>query len=287
MNKFRLNMERRHILEGYVFVLPFIIGFAIFFAFPLFISIKLSLGKLTKIVGFEIAWTGFENFKRAFLVDVAFIPMFLQVVMQTLLQAPLIIIFSLMLAILINKSFRFRGFFRTVFFIPFLLGSGDVMRQLLYQGVDKSLISIADGGLISRELLLYLGNTAVTGVDAFFGIIVVVLWSSGVQILLLLSGLQNIQSSLYESARIDGATEWEMFWKITLPMMTPILVLVIIYTFVDSFTGVVNPILEYIRLLAFDNMDFTYAAAIGWIYFIFIFLVVMTVFSLFKKSMKP
>ncbi|MBP1989073.1 carbohydrate ABC transporter permease [Paenibacillus eucommiae] len=286
MRKFRLSMERRHILEGYVFVLPFVVGIIAFFLFPLYVSIKLSFGELVRMVGFEIQWTGLDNFKRAFLVDIEFLPMFLRVINQTLLKAPLIIIFSVILAILVNKSIRFRGFFRTVFFIPFLLGTGGVMQQLLDLRVDKALISIADGGLIPRELLMYLGPTAVSGIDTFFGIIVAVLWSSGVQILLVLSGLQNIPVSLYESAKIDGATGWEMFWKITLPMLSPVLVLVIIYTLVDSFTGMVNPILSYIKEMAFINLDFEYAAAMGWIYFAFIILMVLLVMAVFSKKIQ-
>ncbi|MBO9609683.1 MAG: sugar ABC transporter permease [Paenibacillaceae bacterium] len=274
---FRLNQRRRHILEGYVFVLPFVCGILLFFAFPLYISFKLSFGKLIRMVGFHIEWTGFANYTRAFLIDVQFVPKFLDVVYQTMYKAPLIVIFSLLLAIVINKNIKFRGFFRTVFFIPFLLGKGDVMRQLLNLDVDKMLISVSDGSLIPRELLTYLGSGVVSVLDALFGIIILVLWSSGVQILLFLSGLQNIPASLYESSKMDGANEWEMFWKITFPLISPILLLVIIYTFVDSFTDVTNAILLYIKDLAFKSMDFAYAAALGWIYFAFIIVLVLAV----------
>jgi len=283
LKKLKLSMEKRNMVEGYIFISPFLLGTLIFFAFPLFMSIKLSFGKILKMEGFKIKWIGIDNYVRAFLVDINFVPMFINVVKQTFIKVLLIIIFSLLLSILINKNIKFRGFFRTVFFIPFLLGTGDVMKQLLGQGVDKQVISLADGTLIPRGMLAYLGTNVVTVIDVLFSIIVVVLWSSGVQILLFLSGLQTIPISLYESSKVDGATEWEMFWKITLPMISPIMLLNIIYTLVDSFTDVTNPILSYIQNTAFINLNFEYAAAMGWIYLLFIFILVLLVMRVLKS----
>ncbi len=283
MRKFYLSMEKKQVLEGYVFVSPFIIGLLVFFAYPLYISVKLSLGKITRMAGFSIEWSGFEHYIRAFIIDVNFIPMFLNAIRQTLTKVPLIIVFSLLIAILVNKSIRFRGFFRTAFFIPFLLGTGEVMRQLLNQDVDLEVLSLAGGNLIPREFLIYMGPEVVQYIDTFFGMIVVVLWSSGVQILLFLSGLQSIPVSLYESSKVDGATEWDMFWKITLPMISPIILLNIIYSLVDSFAFVTNPILSYIQSNGFKQANFEYAAALGWIYFGFIILLVVVVMGVLGR----
>ncbi len=285
MKKFRPGARKRNIFEGYVFISPFILGTLIFFAFPIYMSIKLSFGKLIKIVGFEIEWIGFANYLKAFITDTKFAPMFVSIIRSTLIKAPLTIVFSMIIAILINKDIRFRGFFRTVFFIPFLLGIGEVMKQLLNLGVDKQVVSISEGRLLPRELLMYLGPKVVESIDSFFGVIIVVLWGAGVQILLFLSGLQSIPISLYESAKVDGATEWEMFWKITFPMISPIMLLNIIYTLIISFTDITNPILEYVQTLAFKRMEFEYAATIGWIYFLFIIIVVFLVFVLLRNSM--
>jgi len=280
---FKLTMEKREKLEGLFFVSPFLIGLAVFFAYPLFLSVKLSFGKVTNIVGFKIKLVGMENYVRAFLVDTNFIPMFLEVVQKTLTEAPLIIIMALLIAILINKDIKGRGFFRVVFFIPFLLGTGEVMNQLLSQGVDKAVLSITDGKLIPYEVFAYFGSTVIEVVDNVFGTLVQVLWSSGVQILLFLSGLQGISESLYESAKVDGATEWEIFWKITWPMMAPTTFLCIVYTLVDSFTKIKNPILKYIQEYAFKKTQFEYAAAMGWIYFVFIILLVLLVNLVMSK----
>lgn len=281
--KFKITMTTRHKLEGLFFVTPFIIGLIIFFVFPFFMSIKLSFGKIENIVGFDVNWSGLGNYMRAFLMDVNFIPTFLKVVKDTLVESPLIIIFALLIAILINKDIKGRGFFRTVFFIPFLLGTGEVMRQLLSQGVDKQVLSLADGSLIPKEILMYFGPQVVGMVEEVFGMLVTVLWSCGVQILLFLSGLQGISPALYESAKVDGATEWEAFWKITLPMISPIMLLNIIYTLVDSFTNIENSILSYIQDYAFKKIEFEYAAAMGWIYFTFIIIVVGLVFLVMRN----
>jgi ABC-type sugar transport system permease subunit len=184
---------------------------------------------------------------------------------------------------MINKNIKFRGFFRVVFFIPFLLGTGEVMKQLLNQGVDKQVLSILDGTLIPYGVLNYFGGSVVETVNNTFGMLVTVLWHCGVQILLFLSGLQGISESLFESAEVDGATEWEMFWKITFPMMAPTTFLCIIYTLVDSFTNIKNPILSYIQDFAFKKTQFEYAAAMGWIYFAFIILLILIVSFIMNK----
>lgn len=281
--RFKLNQSKRQVLEGITFILPFIFGTLMFFMFPLYVSIKLSFGKLVKLQGFVIEWLGLNNYLRAFIFDTSFIPMLLQTIKKTLIQVPLIIVFSVMLSILVNKNIRLKGFFRTVFFLPFLLGTGDVMNQILGLGLDEQIFAFAGSNLLPKELLLYLGPRIVIAIENFFSIIVVILWNSGVQILLLLSGLQSIPNSLYESANVDGATEWEMFWKITFPMLSPIMLLTTIYTIIASFTDISNPVLDYIRKNAFISSRFEYAAAMGWIYFLFIIALVSAVFMAFRN----
>ena len=248
-------------------------------------SIRLSFGKLDNIIGFQVSWAGIDNYVRAFLTDTEFVPMFLTVIKDTLVQVPLIIIFSLIISILINQNIKGRAFFRIAFFIPFLLGNGEVMRQLINQGVDKQVLSIMDGDIIPYEILNYFGHTVVNAVQVVLGTIVSTLWASGVQILLFLSGLQSISPALYEAAKIDGATQWEIFWKVTIPMISPILLLNIVYTIVDTFTNIRNPLLSYIESYGFKEAQFEYGAALGWIYFLFIGLVVMATFAIMKGYM--
>jgi len=277
-----LSMSNRHKLEGLFFVSPFIIGAALFFIYPLYMSIRLSVGSITNIVGLEMDFVGIENYVHVLLVDTEFIPTFLEVLQTTLTRVPLVVIFAILIAIMINRDIACRGFFRTVFFIPFLLGAGVVMDQMLIQGVDLQVLAL-DGGLIPYNLLFYLGSDIAEMITTFFAMLVQILWATGVPILLFLSGLQSISDALYESAVIDGATEWEKFWKITIPMIAPTMLLVIVFALVDSFTNARNPLLELIQYRAFsDQVAFERASAMGWVYFLFILLLLGAVFLVLK-----
>jgi len=277
--RLRMSMRTREALEGLFFVMPFIVGFALFFAFPLFTSLRLSVSRIDYIIGFRMSFVGFEHFTRAFLIDINFVPMFLIAIRNTLLQFPLTVLMSLIIAVMLNKNIKGRGVFRVAIFIPFLLGTGEVMNQLLNQGVEHQVLNIMDGTIIPYNVLFYFGDTVVLWVQNIFGMLVTVLWGSGVQVLLFLSGLQGISPALYESAKIDGATEWEMFWKITIPMISPMMLLVIIYSIADSFLDIRNPILGYIQDYAFLHAQFPYSAALGWIYFSFILVIIGIVFA--------
>ena len=278
-----MTLTTRNSLKGLVFVLPYIIGIIAFFIYPICLSLKLSVAEEIKIVGMKVSGFTFEHFVRAFVVDVDFLPAFGESVTMTLTQFPLTIVLSLIIAILLNRDIKCRGLFRVIFFIPFLLGSGEVMQQLLNQGVDRAVLNVTDGRLIPYNVLAYFGATIIETVETIMGVLVKVLWGSGVQILLFLSGLQSISSSLYEAARIDGATEWEIFWKVTVPMISPMLLLNVVYTVVNSFTDINNPLLTYINTYGFVNAEFSYSAALGWIYFLFIGLLVALIFGIMAK----
>jgi ABC-type sugar transport system permease subunit len=276
-------MRRKRALEGYLFILPWLIGVSAFFLYPLLKSIRLSFSKITKFAGWEMEWVGFDNYIRAFVWDINFLPMFFETAQKTLIYLPLINIFALFLAILLNKKIKARGLFRMVYFMPVILGSGYVMNQLVGGGVVQGAIDVERGVAIPREILMYMGPTVVHTVQNFMSNLALILWKSGVQIVLYISGLQGISSSLYEAARCDGASEWEMFWKITLPMTSPVILLSLIYTLIDLFADVSNPIVDYVRTTAFTNRQYEYGAAIGWIYFAFIFLIVVVVFTVGRR----
>lgn len=130
----KIRSDTRHKLEGYVFISPFIIGFLLFFISPLIRSVTLSVSDVTQMVGLsDMPFVGLKHFVYAFTGDVEFVPKFLTVVADTLINTPMILVFSFILAIMLSRNIRCRGFFRVVFFLPFLLGSGYVMSVLLDQ----------------------------------------------------------------------------------------------------------------------------------------------------------
>lgn len=278
---FYMNMHRRRMLEALMFLAPWLAGVCLFFAYPIFVSVRLSFSEITKFKGFIMDWVGLENYNYIFFYDINFVPTFLKVVYDTLLNTPISLVFSLVIAILINRKMKGRAFFRTAFFIPVLLGSGYVMKQLLGLGVDG--MSVTAGITVPSLISDLLGTTITDVVQSFLDRITVVLWKSGVQIVLFLAGLQGIPSSLYEAAHVDGATEWEMFWKITLPMISPVILMNVVYTIVSFFTDGTNPIVDYIYEQSFTNMQFAHGAAMGWIYFAFTFLICILCIGLMKK----
>ena len=277
----RLGIDRRRSLEAYIFLIPWLIGVCLFFAYPIFVSVRLAFSDIVEFKGLKMSWVGLENFRYIFFYDINFVPTFLKVVADTLLNTPLCMVFSLIIAIFINRKMAGRGFFRTAFFIPVLLGTGYIMKQLLGMGVDG--MTVTTGILVPKLIADLLGPSVTEVVQGFLDRITVVLWKSGVQIVLFLAGLQGISGSLYEAARVDGATEWEMFWKITLPMISPVIMMNVVYTIVSFFTDTTNPLVDYIYKMNFTNQQFEYAAAMSWIYFAFALILCLTSILLMRR----
>ncbi len=277
----RFGIDRKRSLEAYIFLIPWLIGVCLFFAYPIFVSVRLAFSDIVEFKGLKTAWVGLENFRYIFFYDINFVPKFLQVVGDTLVNTPLCMVFSLVIAILINRKMVGRGFFRTAFFIPVLLGTGYIMKQLLGMGADGT--TITTGITIPKLISDLLGVSITEIVQGFLDRITVVLWKSGVQIVLFLAGLQGISGSLYEAARVDGATEWEMFWKITLPMISPVILMNVVYTIVAFFTDTTNQLVDYIYKMNFTNQQFEYAAAMSWVYFAFALIVCFGCIALLRR----
>lgn len=139
----RMTMERKRSFEALIFLAPWLVGFCLFFLGPITTSIRLSFSEIVKMKGFQMGFVGLENYRYIFFYDLNFVPMFLQTVSDTLLNTPICLVFSLAIAILINRPMKGRGFFRAAFFIPVLLGAGYVMKQMLGMGADGTTITTA------------------------------------------------------------------------------------------------------------------------------------------------
>jgi len=263
--------ETRKKLEGICFILPWIAGFLIFMAFPLGSSLYLSFRQSVVTEFFGGNFVGLNNYVNV-VTDVYFGTYFTASLSNALIDIPVIVIFSMFVAVLLNRRLAGRTFFRQVFFLPVII-SGAIM------------VSMADGsGTVNFSTMFGQGlgslvNLLGRGVIDRLGII---LWQSSVQILIFLAGLQTISSTVYEAAQIDGASSWEMFWKITVPQMSPIIILNIIYSIIDSFTNASNRIIELVKISLFNKLDFGYSAALSWIYFIIILLMILLIFVVSK-----
>ena len=278
--------------EAYVLLAPFLIGAGIFLLYPLYMTIKLSFGELSGGSNFDLNWLEGEHlldhYANALFKDTNFVPILLGEIKTMLVRTPLILALSLIIAICLSRNIKFRGFFRFAFFLPFLLGTGNVLKQMLDVGVDEQLLSLESVTVIPPHILNYLGDNVVEMVNLLFNNIVLVLWNSGVQILLFMSGVLSISPALYESASIDGASEWEKFWKITLPMLTPIILLNLVYTITESFTSTTNRMLVYIKNKCFSHVsEFEFAAATSMLYMLVVLLFIGIAFLILgRKGMK-
>lgn len=281
-NKKGMSMRQRRTLEGLMFITPWIIGAILFFVYPIFVSLRLSFSTLDNVAGLKMHWSGLKNYDWLLHTSKDYIPNFLTTVRSTLINTPITLVFSLFIAMLVNRDIKGRGFFRTVFFIPVLLGTGYVMQQLLGTGVGDVVTNSVDS-VVTGTLMKAIGPSFAGFVQTFLSTITVVLWKSGVQIILFLAGLQGIPGSLYEASRCDGATEWENFWKITLPIVSPIILLNFIYTMIDSFTDSSNAIISSVNHQILREQALDKGAAMGWMYFAFTFVVCILALAVMRK----
>ncbi|WP_311772228.1 carbohydrate ABC transporter permease [Listeria booriae] len=260
---------------GYLFILPWIVGFLIFTAFPIIYSIYLSFFKVTITTrGIKTVFVKFQNFQQAFTGDIDFLNKVWTFTKEIFIAVPLIVILALIIAILLNQDIKFRGFFRTIFFLPVIIASGPVLTKLMGQGitsipaVKESFIyqmALDNSDFFLAPVLIYiLDNT------------IVLLWFSGVQILIFIAALQKMDPQAYEAAKIDGASTWEIFWKITLPSLYPMIFVNIIYTTVMYSVSTLNPVIDHIKVNMFKlQSGFGYSSALSWIYFVIISLILL------------
>ena len=278
--------QRRGVLTCLLFVSPWLVGAAVFFLYPLFYSLRLSFGVIENPATQKVVFAGFENFRVAFMEDARFFPMLLSIAKDTLINTPLIVVFALFIATLLSKDIRGKGLFRSVFFLPVILGTGFVMQQLLGVQMNADAVEVARGILLPEKVVRFLNPGVTQVILEFLSRVTLVLWKSGVQIIIFLAGLQAIPRSFYEAARVDAATEWECFWFISLPMMAPTLLLGAVYTIVAGFLDTSNEMLGYIHELGFQWSQFEYASAVSWLYFLFVILVLAALFLLLNPATK-
>ncbi|MBM7564236.1 carbohydrate ABC transporter permease [Paenibacillus sacheonensis] len=271
---------------GYLFMLPWMIGFAVFMAFPIGWSLYLTFQKVGLTgTGFKYKYIGLQNFKDALLKDNEFTIQLLVFLQQMIFMIPIIIIFSLCVSILLNQRFPGRFLFRAIFFLPVIFSTGQVLTELFQQGAGD-VPFIAQYG-IDTYVSDHFSASMAEPILNILGMMILILWSSGVQILIFIAGFQTISNSIYEAVRIDGASPWTSFWKITLPGIKPFIGLNLLYTMVDLFTFPFNPIMEQIKKNMFSiTTGYGYASAIAWLYFLLIMILIGLIMLFLNSSNK-
>ena len=276
--------------------MPWLIGVIVFNIRPLVESVIYSFSNVYLTVqGLEKTFIGIENYYDLFFVSTDFTRNLISSVGETLYRLPLILVLSIFLSILLNKSFKGRLFFRGVFFLPIIIASGYVISIIngsataaMLSATVSSDASDASTAMMTidsiKTILLQFGvsESVQEGLIGYVSNIFNLLWYSGIQILLFLAALQGIPASLREVANIEGITEWQYFWKITLPMISPTIMINIVYTIVDGFTDTTNTLMNTIYSYTQD-MKFGSAAAMAWVYFAVILVLLGLVFLIMGK----
>ena len=241
-------------------------------------------------------WVGLDNYKYAFMGDASFSQILVEGLKKLAFDIPAILIFSLFMAVLLNQKMVGRAAFRAIFFLPVVAATGamevinaaDIQQQLSSSGIDSGAGESAANSIVSAMDIEKLFSTMKIGTELvdlvvdLINNIYDIVNRSGVQMLIFLAGLQSISPAIYEASRIDGATAWETFWKITFPMISPMILVNAVYTIIDSFTMNTNPVMQYVGAMVSDGKRAAQLTTMAWIYFLIVILVIAVVAGIFS-----
>lgn len=279
------GLQKRKAIAGYLFISPFILGFLVFMVKPLVQSLYMSFCDVQLGSGtFNPVWRGIFNYNYAFRVDADYVRLLTEEITRMAVYSLAIMVFSFFVALVLNGKFKGRALVRSVFFLPVILASGVMLKldseNALMAAVAQTVEVNAQGTTGITDAIQEILRTAGVGVRAFEKLFEVmdniydVAISSGIQIIIFLSGLQTISSSMYEAADIEGCTKWESLWKITFPMVSSLFLVNWIYTVVDFCMRSDNEIIEKITDLMNVNLNYGLASAMSWAYFVLVMAIV-------------
>lgn len=265
-------------IEGSFFIAPWVFGFLAFVAFPLGYSLYMSfhqVGITVKSVNYT--FIGFDHYREILVANGSLLyEELIPFLAESAIMVPIILVFSLLVAILLNLRFPGRTLFRVIFFLPVIFSSGQIVQEFISQGEGS--LSILQTLRIDYYLREYVPSGLIAPIQQVMSSFVLVLWYSGVQILIFLAGRQTLSASIYEASRIDGSGPWNTFWKITLPGLVPYIFLNLMYTVVDLFTFPSNPIVSQV-----NTRNYGSSSALAWIYFTIILTFVLLTLLLYSR----
>lgn len=277
----RLTLRTRRAFTGLGFLAPWIIGILFFFLNPLLLSLRFSFNRLTLEDGYKLTPVGWSNYFDALRTDENYLPYLTESLRDVLPNMLFILVFSLFVALLLKGKFHGSGIAKAIFFLPVIMSSGLFLS--LQAGMDSTLQAGTNAAMeSSQQALTVLKSMNLSTVlkEAGFPEQVIefisgpidqiysIMTNSGIQIFIFLAGLNSISPTLYEAAQIESATGWESFWKITFPMILPMILVNAVYSIIDSFTSINNKVMTYVYDMAFTNREFGLSSAMCWLYFL-------------------
>ncbi len=295
------SLDKKKARGGWLFVLPFVIGFVIIYLPIVIDSIRYSFYTIKYLNGggFELIPAGWSNYNEALFVNPNYVKTLLEGLGDMFFDIPMILIFSLFMAVLLNQKMFGRAAFRAIFFIPVIISTG-LMENIAAQNTLADTMGSAEGidngsgqesaasqivsSMDVQQMFegMAVGQGLVEYVAQAINNIYDIVNRSGVQMLIFLAGLQSISPAIYESVQIDGATSWETFWKITFPMISPMILVNAVYTIIDSFTTDSNVVMKFISEAYSEVNGNVISSAMAWMYFLIVIAIIAVVAGLFS-----
>jgi len=288
-----LSYRTRRELKGWIFVSLFIVGFLVYYLPVLIDAVRYSFSDLdTTGKQLSVVFVGWEHYHYAFMVHPDFLKTLVSSMSQLGGEIGAVLIFSLFMATVLNQKMPGRALFRMMFFIPVVMATGVIEKyeagNILMQQMENTAemgSTAASGAIFDAEAFLstlgVIDPSIVQFISSLSEGIYGIVQKSGVQLVIFLAGLQSISPSIYEGAKIEGASGWEIFWKITFPMLMPIIFVNTMYTIIDSFTRSSNAVVELITEIGFKNSNLEASTAMSLVYSIVVLVVLGLAAGLF------
>lgn len=282
------NKKRKPVnenLSAYLFLAPWLIGFIFLIGYPIINTIYLSFfDAVINVDGLKTTFIGIQNYTEALFENTSFTPLIISFVLMELTYIPSILVISLIIAILLNSRIRFKGIFRVIYFFPVVIMSGPVMKQL--ESANTTGMFDVSKVLIFRMVESFsplLGGAIVS----LFSNFTIILWLTGIPVVLFLNGLQRINTNLYEAAQIDGANQWQILWKISLPILKPTALIVSIFVVIQIALFEMNPIYQYVvndQITKNRLVRLGFASGIVVMYSFIIIVMILVILSIFREK---
>jgi ABC-type sugar transport system permease subunit len=286
MKKMKTWKQRQN-RSGYAFMMPWIIGFAVFTAFPFAATIFLSFTNVSStILGYEISWAGLSNYITAFFKNVEFLPALGGYLRMAVPYTFVIVVVSFIIAYVLEHIGKLRGFFRTIYFLPVIIMSGPVMKKLLDTKVSdmQLLAGHTYSDIFIIQMIASYSRAAAGLITDVFQQLSTILWFTGIPIVLFINGLQKINPSLYEAAKMDSANGWQILWKITLPIVRPTALIITVFTIVQLGMFDINPVYSLIvTYMGNTSGGLGFAATYAWVYTLVVLLLMGVAFLIFGE----
>jgi len=279
-----MGRNKRQNWVGWSFLSLWVIGFAVFTLYPILMSLYYSFSTVVLDgSGIQVTLVGLANYRAAFSTTAgfAFLSSVSDFAIEILFKVPIITVFAIIIAVLLNQKMKLQGIFRGIYFLPVIIASGPVINQLVNQGAATIPI-VEEMGILDFINATFTPALA-RPIANVFQELIIILWFSGVQILLFIAALQKIDRSIYEAAMIDGAGPWESFWKITMPSFLSMIIVSVVFTIINLATFSENAAIAHIkRNMWISDTGFGFSSAIAWLYFIALAVILVIVVGIFR-----